>query len=135
TIYTAPGQPVPPGKTESQCVSATLQADRAWLQAGLVPGTTAAQPPMAPRALLDLRLAARPDGAVVAGWRSGWEYDWPRDSSWAAVAFACTGHPDLAYQVLRFLAGVQGADGIWAARYLTDGSGPVRDGRPAELDA
>jgi glucoamylase len=135
TIYTAPGQPVPPGKTESQCVSATLQADRAWLQAGLVPGTTAAQRSMATRALLDLRLAVRPDGAVVAGWRSGWEYDWPRDSSWAAVAFAGTGHPDLAYQVLRFLAGVQGADGIWAARYLTDGSGPVRDGRPAELDA
>ena len=133
--YTAPGQSAPPGRTVPQCASATLQADRAWLRAGLVPGATAAQRSMATRALLDLRLAVRPDGAVMAGWRSGWEYDWPRDSSWAAVALAGTGHQDLAYQVLRFLARVQGADGIWAARYLTDGSGPVHDGRPAELDA
>jgi len=135
TTYTAPGQALPPGKALPQCTSATLRADRAWLGAGLVPGTSAAQQSMASRALLDLRLAVRPDGAVVAGWRSGWEYDWPRDSSWVAAALAGTGHPDRAYQVLRFLARVQGADGIWAARYLIDGSGPVRDGRPAELDA
>jgi hypothetical protein len=117
------------------CAAATEQADRAWLRAGLVPGTGPAQQAMATRALLDLRLDVRPDGAVVAGWRPGWEYDWPRDSSWVAVALTETGHPGLAYQVLRFLARVQPAGGIWAARYLTDGSGPVSDGRPAELDA
>jgi len=30
---------------------------------------------------------------------------------------------------------MQNANGTWAARYLPDGSGPVRDGRAAELDA
>jgi glucoamylase len=90
---------------------------------------------MAVRALLDLRLAVRPDGAVIAGWYPGWEYAWPRDSCWVAAALAATGHPAMAYRILRFLQRVQAADGTWAARYLPDGSGPVRDGRPAELDA
>jgi glucoamylase len=88
--------------------------------------------------LLDLKLAVRPNGAVVAGWqnaRAGWEYVWPRDSSWVAVALADTGHPGLAYRILRFLQRRQAGDGTWAARYRPDGSGPVRDGRPAELDA
>jgi GH15 family glucan-1,4-alpha-glucosidase len=90
---------------------------------------------MATRALLDLRLAVQPDGAVIAGWRSGWDYAWPRDSSWVAAALAETGHPAMAYRILRFLQRMQPGNGIWAARYLPDGSGPVRDGRPAELDA
>ena len=92
---------------------------------------------MATRALLDLRLAVRPDGAVLAGWRAGplYRYAWPRDSSWVAVALTDTGHPAMAYRILRFLQRMQARNGTWAARYLPDGSGPVRDGRPAELDA
>ena len=64
---------------------------------------------MAARALLDLRLAVQPDGAVMAGWHSGWEYAWPRDSSWVAVALADTGHAGLAYRILRFLQRMQNA--------------------------
>jgi glucoamylase len=134
-VYVAPGKPVPLIPAESACVAATERADRAWLRAGLVPGVTAAQRSMAIRALLDLRLAVQPDGAVLIGWHPGWEYTWPRDSSWVAVALTDTGHPAMAYRILRFLQRVQAADGTWAARYLPDGSGPVRDGRPAELDA
>jgi glucoamylase len=136
--YPAPGRPAPPTRTrppQSACGITAERADRAWLQAGLVPGATAAQRSMAARALLDLRLAVRPDGAVLAGWHPGWEYAWPRDSSWVAVALTETGHPAMAYRILRFLQRVQPGNGIWAARYLPDGSGPVRDGRPAELDA
>ena len=64
---------------------------------------------MAARALLDLRLAVRPDGAVLAGWNAGpgYEYAWPRDSSWVAVALADTGHPAMAYRILRFLQRMQ----------------------------
>ena len=124
-----------PTPAESACVAVAERSARDWLRAGLVPGVTAAQRSMATRALLDLRLGVRPNGAVVAGWRSGWEYVWPRDSSWVAVALSDTGHPAMAYQILRFLQHIQAANGIWAARYLPDGSGPVRDGRPAELDA
>jgi GH15 family glucan-1,4-alpha-glucosidase len=92
---------------------------------------------MATRALLDLSLAVRPDGAAQAGWLSGseYEYAWPRDSSWVAVALTDAGHPAMAYRILEFLHRMQGRNGIWAARYAPDGSGPVRDGRPAELDA
>ena len=133
--YPAPGRPPPPALNPSACAQVAEQADRDWLRAGTVPGDTAAWRSMATRALLDLRLDVRPNGAVVAGWRSGWDYDWPRDSSWVAVALAQTGHPAMAYQILRFLQRMQPGDGIWAARYLPDGSGPVRDGRPDQLDA
>ena len=136
-IYAAPGRAAPLTLAESACAAATERADRNWLRTGLVPGTTATQRAMATRALLDLRLAVQPDGAALAGWHAGpgYEYAWPRDSSWVAVALTDTGHPAMAYRVLRFLQRVQARDGTWAARYLPDGSGPVRDGRPAELDA
>ena len=133
--YAAPQRPAPLTRTQSACIAAAERADRDWLRAGRVPGATTAQRSMATRALLDLRLAVRPNGAVLAGWRSGWEYAWPRDSSWVAVALADTGHPAMAYRILRFLRRMQPDNGIWAARYLPDGSGPVRDGRPAEPDA
>jgi len=136
-IYAAPGHAVPLTRAESACVAATERADRNWLRTGLVPGATATQRSMATRALLDLRLAVRPDGAVLAGWHAGpgYEYAWPRDSSWVAVALTDTGHLAMAYRILRSLQRMQARDGTWAARYLPDGSGPVRDGRPAELDA
>ena len=133
--YVAPGLSSRPALNQSACAAVAEQADREWLRAGTVPGDTAAWRSMATRALLDLRLDVRPDGAVVAGWRSGWDYAWPRDSSWVAVALAQTGHPAMAYRILRFLQRMQPGDGIWAARYLPDGSGPVLDGRPAQLDA
>jgi glucoamylase len=136
-VYAAPGHAAPLTPAELACVAATERADRNWLGAGRVPGATATQRSMATRALLELRLAVRPDGALLAGWRSGqgYEYAWPRDSSWVAVALTDAGHPALAYLILRFLQRMQARNGIWAARYLPDGSGPVRDGRPAELDA
>ena len=90
---------------------------------------------MAQRALLDLHLSTRPDGAVVAGWYPGWDDAWPRDSSWVAVALAVSGHGADAHRVLAFLQREQNRDGTWAARYQPDGGGPVRDGRPVELDA
>ena len=96
------------------CAAAAEQADREWLRAGTVPGDTAAWRSMASRALLDLRLNVRPNGAVVAGWRPDWDYDWPRDSSWVAVALAQTGHPAMAYRILRFLQRMQPGDGTRA---------------------
>src|SRR5580692_3864466 len=106
-----------------------------WLAAGTVPGTGPVLQSMAERSLLDLYLSVQPDGAVVAGYYHGWDYAWPRDSSWVAAALAETGHGPDALRVLRFLGQEQNANGTWAARYQTNGSGPVVDGRPAELDA
>ncbi len=106
-----------------------------WLAAGTIPGTGPVLRSMAERALLDLYLSVQPDGAVVAGYYHGWDHAWPRDSSWVAVALAVTGHGADALRVLRFLGQEQNRNGTWAARYQTNGGGPVLDGRPAELDA
>ena len=134
-IYVAPGRPVPVTTVQAACDREAARASQQWLAAGTIPGAPGQQRSMATRALLDLRLLTRPDGAVVAAWHSGWRYAWPRDSSWAAVALADTGHTADAFRVLRFLQRMQLPDGTWAARYWPDGAGPVRDGRPAELDA
>jgi glucoamylase len=117
------------------CQQAAVSADRQWLASGIVPGGSPQITSMATRALLDLHLSTRPDGAVIAGWHNRWEYSWPRDSSWAAVALAFTGHTGDSLRILRFLQRTQLPLGTWAARYRADGSGPDDDGRPGELDA
>jgi glucoamylase len=132
-VLTAQGV-TPVSAAQARCDAAATAASRRWLSAGQVPGAGPQQRSMAQRALLDLRLSVRPDGAVVAGWHGDWRYAWPRDSSWAAAALAGTGHLPTALQILRFLARAQQPDGNWAARYHLDGA-PVSDGRPAELDA
>ena len=108
--------------------SAGNSAAGKWLASGTVPGTGPVLQSMAERSLLDLYLSVQPDGAVVAGYYHGWDYAWPRDSSWVAAALAETGHGPDALRVLRFLGQQQNADGTWAARYETNGSGPVVDG-------
>jgi glucoamylase len=120
---------------QNTCTTGAVAASQRWLDDGVVPGDSATGREIATRALLDLRLSVLPDGAVVAGYYNGWDYTWPRDSSWVAVALADTGHGAQALSILQFLQRMQSADGTWAARYHTDGSGPVEDGRPAELDA
>jgi GH15 family glucan-1,4-alpha-glucosidase len=119
----------------TSCQQAAVRADRQWLSSGIVPGASPRMKSMATRALLDLHVSTRQDGAVIAGWHNRWEYSWPRDSGWVAAAFAFTGHTDDALRVLRFLQQTQLPSGTWAARYRPDGSGPVDDGRPGELDA
>jgi GH15 family glucan-1,4-alpha-glucosidase len=113
---------------------AELAAERAWLAAGWVPSVAELGASTLVRdALLDLRTLSLPTGVPVAGWTPAWRYVWPRDSSLAAVALARTGHPADAEAVLDFLQRVQPDSGVFAARYLADGSG-VPDDRPAQLD-
>ena len=123
-------------------VEQAVLSDARWLAEGRVPDGGKAVPPgsrrtyreMAERALLDLRLLTRPNGASQASWYGAWRYTWPRDSAFTAAAFALTGHRAEARRILRFLAGVQEPDGRWAARYHTDGTA-VTDGREAQLDS
>ncbi|WP_264202990.1 glycoside hydrolase family 15 protein [Streptomyces bambusae] len=110
-----------------------IDASRAWLAAGTVPGSGAARATAA-RALLAMRALLQSNGSFAAGWSPPWEYSWPRDSSFAAVAFAHTGHDEEAYRILRYNATTQRADGTWEARTKLDGSGPP-DARRWQLDA
>ncbi|WP_233525872.1 glycoside hydrolase family 15 protein [Actinomadura spongiicola] len=116
-------------------VAQALRSDRSWLAQGTVPtGGRAGYHDMAARALLDLRLLTRPNGASLASWYTKWRYCWPRDSAFAVAAFTATGHPSEARRILRFLARVQHDDGMWAARYHPDGTA-VADGRAPQLDS
>ncbi|MEU8121637.1 glycoside hydrolase family 15 protein [Spirillospora sp. NPDC049024] len=117
-------------------VARAVRSDSAWLAQGTVPegGQGGAYRDMATRALLDLRLLTRPNGASLASWYSKWRYCWPRDSAFAVAAFAATGHPSEARRILRFLARAQHDDGMWAARYNPDGTA-VADGRAPQLDS
>jgi GH15 family glucan-1,4-alpha-glucosidase len=114
-------------------VTAAVRNDSAWLASGRVPGRTVTQQDMATRALLDLRLLTRPNGASTASWYGEWNYVWPRDAAFTAAAFDVTGHPAEAHRILRFLARTQNQRGLWAARYNADGTA-VSDGRRVQLD-
>jgi glucoamylase len=132
---------LPPGSAEAVTVppddpgaAAAAAESRAWLGEGTVPGGDEVERRISERALLDLRLLTRPNGAALAGPHSRWSYVWPRDASFMAVAFAATGHHEESYEILGFLADVQEPDGAWEARYNADGT-PVLDGRSRQLDA
>lgn len=132
---------LPADRTASAVVAADhlpawwqIARSRAWLASGRIPGRTPAQRAAAERALLAMRALLRPNGALAAGWSPGWQYSWPRDSSFVSAAFAHTGHDAEAYRILRYSAATQRADGTWEARTKLDGTGPP-DGRRRQLDA
>ncbi len=110
-----------------------IEGDPRWLARARPLGPDA--PPWAQRmyrrSLLVLRAVTdRRSGAVVAGFRDGWEYVWPRDAGTVAIALASAGYRAEARRVARFLLGLDlGA----AARFYGDGA-PV-DGRAAQGDA
>ncbi|WP_460336927.1 glycoside hydrolase family 15 protein [Actinoallomurus acanthiterrae] len=115
-------------------VAFAVRSDQAWLASGTVPGRTAEEREAAGRALLDLRMLTLPNGASTASWYGAWNYVWPRDGAFTAAAFAATGRDSDAQRVLYFLARAQAPTGLWAARYLPDGTA-VADGREVQLDS
>ena len=132
---------VPPGSKRAVTVppddpgaSAAVAATRRWLAEGAVPGADEAERRLSERALLDLLLLTRPNGAALAGPHPRWSFVWPRDASFMAVAFAASGHHEESRRILEFLAGAKETDGAWEARYRADGT-PVLDGRSPQLDA
>lgn len=98
-----------------------------WLAMGSVPGKDTRWEAMVRTALLDLHQLCGPDGAVAAGAGGRWNYAWPRDTAFVAVALTRTGHQGEALRALTFLQRVQLPDGGFEARYLLDGSGPPDD--------
>ncbi|MFF6946613.1 hypothetical protein, partial [Streptomyces lavendulae] len=122
---------LPTGAGESSIVQADDPGARAqiaeserWLAAGRLPGRTESERDASRRALLSIRALLRPNGAFAAAWAPAWQYSWPRDGAFAAVAFAATGHDRESYRVLQYDARTQRADGTWEARTKLDGTGP-----------
>jgi hypothetical protein len=110
-----------------------IRADPRWLARARPLGPSA--PPWARRmyrrSLLVLRAVMdRHSGAVVAGFRDGWEYVWPRDASAVAIALSSAGYRAEARRIVHFLLGL---DLEAAARFHPDGT-PV-EGRAAQGDA
>lgn len=123
------------GSADAPDAHAAAAADRAWLDAGTIPGRNPAGRALATRALLDMRTLTRPNGGAVVGWHTYWKFVWPRDASWMSAAFAATGHHEEAAGILRFLARAQRGDGTWDARYHPFDATPVEDDRRWQLDA
>ena len=113
---------------------AAAEKTRTWLGAGTVPGTSGLEREVASRALLNLRLLTRRNGAALASVRPGWDHVWPRDAAFVSAALSTTGHREKSLEILGFLARAQEPDGAWEARYDPDGT-PVLDGRARQLDA
>ncbi|MEO6143890.1 MAG: glycoside hydrolase family 15 protein, partial [Dermatophilaceae bacterium] len=108
-------------------------AEGAWLSQGSVPGKGSRWDDMVRVSMLDLHQLSMTNGAVAAASADRWNYAWPRDSAFVAVALARTGHHSEAAKALEFLQRVQLEDGGFEARYLLDGSGPP-DGRARQSD-
>jgi glucoamylase len=132
---------LPPGSAQAVTVppddpgaAAAAAETGEWLAEGTVPGENDVERRISERALLNLLLLTRPNGAALAAPNPRWDRVWPRDASFMAVAFAATGHHEESYRILEFLAGAQKPDGAWEARYNADGT-PVLDGRSRQLDA
>ncbi|PFG37366.1 hypothetical protein ATL41_2125 [Flavimobilis soli] len=125
--------PAPSGTTspdESEALTDLAAQESSWIASGTVPGAGTRFEPMATSALADLHAMLADDGTMVAALHPRWAYSWPRDNSFAAAAFARTGHPDEAVRVLAYLERVQAPDGSFEARYTLDGAGPPDDRAP-----
>jgi hypothetical protein len=74
-VFVSPDHPSAAFSTRlSRCADDAMQAGQRWLSSGIVPGGDTPTQSMAERALLDLRLLVRPDGAEIAAWHSIWKY-------------------------------------------------------------
>lgn len=145
---------VPPGRTEADWHPLSLDPDlvplefgllaaqeagvQAWLHRGWLPDPDHPHAGMVERALRDLHTLTGPagtaPGAVLAGPSPAWRYVWPRDASFAAAAYARSGHLDDAVAALTLLQELQAEDGSMQARYRPDGSGEVPDDREPQED-
>ena len=110
-----------------------VRADRLWVDSGTVPGEGTAWESMARQGLTDLRSYQSPSGAVAAGPGGPWRFFWPRDASFAAVAFSLSDHPQEASRVLDQLGRLELDPTVgFQARYEV--SGEPRTDRPPQSD-
>lgn len=115
-----------------------MREAREWVQLGTVPGAGTEWEPMSRWALIDLHQAMSgldAGLAPAAGAADRWDYFWPRDGAFIAVALDRTGHSLEARAIIDFIAGLpfDRRDGF-DARYLLDGKRVVVDPRGPQSD-
>ncbi|MGC5628270.1 glycoside hydrolase family 15 [Georgenia sp. Z1344] len=141
-----PGSRVVVPERATDLPAARLQAarERRWLADGIVPGDGTQWEELVAGALLDLHalqggrgtsgpVADTDERVVLAAWHPRWQYVWPRDTAFVAVALARTGHVEDAADALVAVGEAQADDGLLAPRYLPDLSG-TPDDRPPQGD-
>lgn len=134
-LATAPQYRVGDGDPRGPSVVAET---REWVELGTVPGNGTDWEAMSRWALIDLHqaLGGLDSGrAPAAGAADRWDYFWPRDGAFIAVALDRTGHSLEARALIDFVAGLpfhpkEGFD----ARYLLDGRRVVVDPRGPQSD-
>ena len=115
-----------------------VRAAREWVELGTVPGEGTQWESMSRWALIDLHQATGgldTGRAPAAGAAGSWDYFWPRDGAFIALALDRTGHSAEARAIIDFIAGLpfdpaQGFD----ARYLLDGRRVVAEPRGPQSD-
>ena len=115
-----------------------VRAAREWVALGSVPGEGTPWESMSRWALIDLHQAMSgldAGRAPGAGAANSWDYFWPRDGAFIALALDRTGHASEAAAVVDFIARLpfdtaQGFD----ARYLRTGERVVVDPRGPQSD-
>jgi GH15 family glucan-1,4-alpha-glucosidase len=128
-LITGPGYRLPTRHPDLERV----WADQLWVDSGTVPGDGTAWEPMARQALTDLRAFQSPSGAIAAGPGGPWRFFWPRDGSFAAVAFSLSDHPQEASRVMDQLARLEFDPAAgFQARYQL--SGQALTDRPPQSD-
>ncbi len=120
--------------TESGAVA--IARDDQWIAEGTDPGEGTRWADMSYWALRDIKALSAPGRLPPAGAAEQWNYFWPRDGAFIALALDRTGHPDEASRVLDGMAGLPFDDELgFDARYTLAGNtaidrprGPQSDG-------
>ncbi len=113
-----------------------IEADNAWIAAGTDPGEGTRWADMSYWALRDIKALSGLGLLPPAGAAEQWNYFWPRDGAFVAVAMDRTGYPDEAGQILDAMAELPFDDALgFDARYTLAGNtvidrprGPQSDG-------
>lgn len=114
----------------------TNDNDDVWMAAGTDPGAGTRWADMSYWALRDIKTLSGRGRLPPAGAAAQWDYFWPRDGAFVAVAMDRTGHPDEARQILDAMAELPFDDALgFDARYTLAGNtvidrprGPQSDG-------
>ncbi len=113
----------------------TIQADRAWVEAGRKPrGVHPFLAKNCSRWLLSNYLLIGENGFSISGVRPFWSFAWGRDCCQQAIGLYAAGHEAEAKKIVELLLDIAPENGLYAARYWYTGKPMLLDNRPGQCD-